>query len=179
MLTHFLQPPFPCYSHITTRMAIYPVRYVTKTSHYQSVVIKTVIQYDQIIIYFSTLILSYWPALSTSSYRPRKKATQKSDEKQVKNWKVNILTVKLFSVAANDLVSSGKDRPQLGLCQCACISLFGQWMAQSHTHKPCCTKCIIYSSLTTLLPLFTSQLSCFVIEKLKVQLTHYSQTQST
>lgn len=28
----------------------------------------------------------------------------------MKNWKVNILTVKLFSVAANDLVFSGEDR---------------------------------------------------------------------
>lgn len=109
--SYLLQSPFSCYSHIVSWVAINPE---------QSLGGHLILNKLNIFIHEKCTSVSRFgfPYLEKNNYEldiqvcigkyylPRKKATYISEENRVKNWKVNIFTVKLFSVAANERVFS-------------------------------------------------------------------------
>lgn len=113
--SYLLQSPFSSYSYIVAWVAINPEQSISDHLHILLTVNKT-----ENSLQIFILVLRFcnpYPkkkicksdikqTCKDSHYLPRKKATYISEEKRVKNWKVNIFTVKLLSVAANERVFS-------------------------------------------------------------------------
>lgn len=115
MFSHLLQPPFPCNSHITTRMAIYAVRYVKH-------------------IYIACH-KEQWPltlyknkALTGQEKRPRRRGRRnKWRTGRWTSWQWNFSQwqqTTLFPLVETDVML---------LWQCERVSPFGQQMAQPPT----------------------------------------------